>query len=137
MKAIYHNLKEIPKMAFEGYIWKSDESEPEVLLNEIYDFDTVLTNPFIIEALLFCKEKNTAIHIQHTGSYQIAEYDLKALEKAGAVLEEKEYLPHRLSPAVKNVSFKQIWQEEEDRLCEGMPVLKMKAVVFCGFNKAK
>ena len=133
MKAIYHNLKEIPKMAFEGYIWKSDKSEPEVLLNELYDFDTVSTNPFIIEALLFCKEKNTAIHIQHTGNYQIAEYDLNALKEEGAVLENKAYLPHRLT-GVSKVNFQQVWLAEEDPLCEGMPVLKLKAIVFCGFN---
>ncbi|UAM97266.1 TIGR04423 family type III CRISPR-associated protein [Polaribacter litorisediminis] len=136
MKAIYHNLKEIPKMAFEGYVWKSDESEPEVVLNEIYDFDAVSINPFIIEALLFCKENKTAIHIQHTGNYQIAEYDLNALKEKGAVLENKVYLPHRLKD-ISKVNFKQVWIEEEDHLCEEMPVLKMKALIFCGFNKAK
>jgi len=137
MKAIYHNLNEIPKIAFEGYIWKSDANEPKVLINEIYDFDGVSTNPFIIEALLYCKENKTAIHIQHSDNYQITEFDLDALEKEGAVLENKQYLPHRLSPNVKKLRFKQIWLEEKDELCENMPVLKMKAIVFCGFNNAE
>lgn len=134
MKAIYHNLNEIPKIAFEGYVWKSDESSPEVLQNQVYDFQSILKNPFIIEALLYSKENNISIHIQHTGIYQIAEYDLNALKEKEAVFEKKEYLPHRLKD-VSKVNFQQVWMEEEDPLCEGMPVLKMKAVIFCGFNK--
>jgi CRISPR type III-associated protein (TIGR04423 family) len=136
MKAIYHNLNEIPKIAFEGYIWKSDESTPEMLRNVISDFENISTNPFIIEGLLYNKEHQISIHIQHTGNYQIAEYDLNALKEEGAVLEEKEYLPHRLTD-VSKVNFQQVWMEEKDPLCEKIPVLKMKAVVFCGFNKVK
>lgn len=134
MKAIYHNLNEIPKIAFEGYVWKSDESSPKVLQNQVYDFQSILKNPFIIEALLYSKENNISIHIQHTGIYQIAEYDLNALKEKEAVFEKKEYLPHRLKD-VSNVNFQQVWMEEKDLLCEGMPVLKLKAIIFCGFNK--
>lgn len=136
MKAIYHNLKEIPKMAFEGYVWKSDESSPEVLQNQVYDFQSISKNPFIIEALLFSKENNISIHIQHTCIYQIAEYDLNALKEKEAVFEKKEYLPHphRLKD-ISKVNFQQVWMEEKDPLCESMPVLKLKAIIFCGFNK--
>jgi CRISPR type III-associated protein (TIGR04423 family) len=29
----------------------------------------------------------------------------------------------------------QIWEEENDPLCENMPVMKLKKVVFAGFRK--
>jgi len=29
----------------------------------------------------------------------------------------------------------QIWEPENDKLCENMPVMKLKKVVFAGFTK--
>jgi CRISPR type III-associated protein (TIGR04423 family) len=130
------DLSKIPNLTFEGYVWLSDEKSPVVLQQETYDFSAVRSNPFVIEALLYNKENNVSIHVQHNGSYQIAEYDLGLLEKSGATFEEKQYLPHRLENIGK-VNFKQIWLPEEDENCEGMEVLTLKATVFCGFNKTK
>ncbi len=130
----YSKLNEIPNLSFEGYVWMSDKKNPVMLKNEAYDFGTIGTNPFIIEALLFNKKKNISIHIQHTGCYHITQYTLSELMLDGAVSEEKNYLPHRLS-GVENVSFKQVWLPDIDELCEGMEVLTLKAIVFCGFNK--
>ncbi len=130
----YNLLTEIPDLSYEGYVWLSDAANPIVLNNEKYAFDKVEINPFIIEALLYNAERNTSIHIQHTGDYQIAEYNLTAIKNTAAVLEDKEYLPHRLD-GVKNLKFKQVWTEEVDKLCEDMTVLKLRAIVFCGFNK--
>jgi CRISPR type III-associated protein (TIGR04423 family) len=136
MKPIYNSLDKVPDLAYDGYVWMSDASKPIVLNGDKFDFSNIQINPFVIEALLFNKEKNISIHIQHTGHYQISEYDLTALENEGAVLEEKAYLPHRLTE-VSKVNFQQVWMEEPDNLCENMPVLKLKAIVFCGFNKTK
>ena len=129
----YNSINEIPQRKYEGYIWFSDQNEPQVLHNEIFDFNTVATNPFIIEAILYAEGKS--IHILHDGTYKIFEHDLEAYKNGGAILEDKEYLPHRLGEKVNTVCFKQIWMEEADALCEDYPVLKLKATVFCGFNK--
>lgn len=130
-KHIY--LTDIQDLDFEGYIWRSDSKEPKVLRTEKYDFSKVELNPFIVEGLLYSESSKTSIHIQHTGDYQIFEYDLKNLSQIGQ-LEEVSFLPHRLS-GLEKVNFKQLWVSEPDENCEGMEVLKMKALIFCGFKK--
>ena len=128
----HQSLSDIPNLPYEGYVWMSDEKDPKVLNKESFDFNTIGTNPFVIEALLYNKAQNISIHIQHTGEYQIFEYHLNDFSKENLV--EKDYLPHRLD-GVKNVSFKQIWLPEPDENCAGMDVLNLKAIVFCGFKK--
>jgi CRISPR type III-associated protein (TIGR04423 family) len=128
----YNQLNEIPKLTFEGYVWMSDEESPKVLFNETFDFKNIMINPFIIEALLYNETEKTSIHIQHTGEYQIFEYDLKNLSEEQLVA--KSYLPHRLE-GVEKVNFKQLWIPEPDENCENMEVLTLKAIVFCGFKK--
>lgn len=131
----HESLKNIPNLTYEGYVWMSDKEYPIVLNGETYDFSEINTNPFIIEALLYNKEEKKSIHVQHSGEYQIFEYDLSKLEKSNLV--EKEYLPHRLKD-VEKVLIKQIWLPEKDENCAGFDVLKLKAIVFCGFkNKEK
>jgi CRISPR type III-associated protein (TIGR04423 family) len=125
-------LSQIPNIPYEGYIWMSDQEKSKVLNNETFDFNSITVNPFIIEALLYNDKEKHSIHIQHTGDYQIYEYDLNLY--SADQLTSKNYLPHRLE-GVKNVNFKQIWLPEPDDNCEGMEVLTLKAIVFCGFNK--
>ncbi len=127
-----NNLKEIPSVNYEGYIWMSNETEPKVLKNEKYDFSAISQNPFIIEGLLYDKTSQKSFHIQHVGECLIYEYNLDEVKSENLV--PKEYLPHRLKE-VEKVCFKQIWEEEEDKNCEGFPVLNLKVIVFCGFKK--
>lgn len=135
MEAIkkHKNLIDIPNLGFDGYIWLSNSKEPKVLKTEKYDFSTFELNPFIVEGLLYNEASKTSIHIQHTGEYQIFEYDLKELSQIGQ-LKEVSFLPHRLT-GVDKVNFKQLWIAEPDENCEGMEVLKMKALIFCGIKK--
>ena len=127
-----NNLKQIPQGNYEGYIWMSDQKNPEILNGETFDFSRITTNPFIIEALLFDKENNKSIHIRHTGKYYIHTIDLNNLPQDSELV-ETEYLPHRLEN-VKKVCFKELWVPEDDPLCEGWPVLTMKALIFVGFD---
>jgi len=136
-----NNLSEIKKRKYSGYIWMSDAKEPKVLNGEEFDFSTIGINPFIIEALLYCKEEKTSLTIRHTGKYHINEIDLNNLPD-GAKLENIEYLPHRLKDKdkgidVEKVCFKQLWVPEKDENCLDMEVLKMKALVFTGFKTTK
>lgn len=125
-------ITNIPKIKYEGYVWLSNEKYPIVLDKQEYDFTQVKENPFIIEALLWNAEEEISIMVRHTGKYHIQEFKLDELP-AGHELVEKVYLPHRLDN-VKHVCFKQLWIPEPDALCEGMPVMTMKALIFTGFN---
>jgi len=127
-----NNLSEIKNRTYSGYIWMSDAKEPKMLSNESFDFSTVGINPFIVEALLFSEEDNISLNIKHTGKYQINEVDLNNLPE-GSELKDVEYLPHRLKE-VKKVCFKQLWIPEEDTNCNDLLVLKMKLLVFVGFD---
>lgn len=129
----YKDLKSIANFRFEGYVWLSDEKEPRLV--EDFDFSSVGVNPFIQEALLFCKEKNISVMVRHTGAYHITEYDLGALEVNGAELSKIiEYFPHRLNIGDKKVRIQQLWIPEEDPLCCDFPVLNLKAHIFVGFE---
>lgn len=126
-----NSLTEIPDYDYEGYVWMSDEKEPKVLKNKKFTFNEDQQNPFIVEGLLWAKKEGVSIHIRHTGRYLI---NLVELDKVPHIEESEEvqYLAHRVI-GVKNLKFMQLWEPEKDPLCEGMEVLKMKALVFIGF----
>ncbi len=124
-----NSLTEIPDYDYEGYVWLSDKDKPIVLKNEQFDFNTIKQNPFIIEGLLWAKKEGVSIHIRHTGRYLIHKYDMNASDLSKDI---KQYLPHKIE-GIKKLKFKQVWEPEEDPLCENMEVLKMKALVFIGF----
>jgi len=127
-----NKLSDIPQKKYQGYVWYSDEKAPKVLHNEEYRFNEEDINPYVVEALLYCREDNTSVMMQHSGKYTGYQFDLNNLPE-GAQLEEKEYLPHRLGD-VSKVCFKQLWIPEPDDNCEGMEVLTLKAIIFTGFE---
>jgi len=127
-----NKLSEIKTRKYSGYIWMSAAKEPKMLNDAKFDFSTVGINPFIMEALLYSDEDNISLNIKHTGKYQINEIDLNNLPE-GFELQDVKYLPLRLK-GVKKVCFKQLWVPEEDENCNDLPVLKMKALVFVGFD---
>lgn len=129
----YNDLSQIPELDYEGYIWYSDTAKP--ILAKAFDFKSVGINPFIQEALLFCKEKDISVMVRHTGKYHISEFDLNALISNGAELgEEKKYYPHRLDIGDKKVCIRQLWIPEKDENCGGMEVLTLRAHIFTGFK---
>ncbi len=130
----YDTITAIPKREYEGYIWGSDAKKPKVYCgNEKIGISE--NEGYIIEALLYCKKDNASLHIRHSGEYHIHEYNLDKLPE-GAELKEIGYLSHSLN-GVEKVCFKQLWLPKKDPNCENMEVLKMKALVFTGFNNCK
>ena len=127
-------ISELDNIEFEGYVWLSDSTMPITLKDEIFDFSSYEegNNPFIVESLLFDRKKNKSITIKHTGKYNITLIDLNNLPE-DAELVDVEYLPHRLDN-VNKVCFRQLWLPQPDENCENMPVLKLKALVFVGFD---
>ncbi len=134
MKPLLNTLTDIPAKVYEGYVWYSDEQKPKTINNEWFQFTESPINPFVVEAMLYCKDDNTSVMIKHTGRYIISYFDLNDLPK-DSMLKDKPYLPHRLDDFVKKVCFQQIWIPEKDGLCEDMPVMTLKAIAFVGFNK--
>ncbi|HHS94975.1 MAG TPA: TIGR04423 family type III CRISPR-associated protein [Phaeodactylibacter sp.] len=131
-----NELKDIPAgVAFDGYVWMSDKKKPEVLKGEPFYFFDIEQNPFVIEALLYDAGNGVSYHVKHTGEYHIYKYDFKNLENA-AEMDTVSYLPHCLEGVAK-CKFKRLWVPEEDPYCEGMEVLTMKALIFCGFEYNK
>lgn len=131
---IYKELAEIPQRKYQGYIWKSDQEYPEVLQEpKLFEFKDNDLNPFIQEALLYCREENASVMVRHTGAYQITEFDLNKIPNE-AELKEKKYYPHRLNIGSKKVCISQLWFPEKDENCDGMEVLTIKAHVFTGFS---
>lgn len=131
----YTMLTDIPGRKYEGYIWESDKEYPQVLQNEEFQFgERSDSNPFIVEALLYCKQEEVSISVRHTGRYHIREFNLKNLPE-GHELVDKKYYQHRLNIGDKKVCFQQLWLPEPDPNCEGMEVLQLKAHIFTGFEK--
>jgi len=133
-------LSELDNIKFEGYVWLSDREKPEILNNQTFDFSKYEegANLFIIEALLYNKENDKSVHITHTGKYHIQPFNLGDLSQDSELVDVN-YLPHRLE-GIKKVCFKQLWVPESDENCKiddngnGMKVLKMKGLIFTGFD---
>ena len=140
MKQSYSNLHAIPDFEYIGYIWEADEQSPDVFSTP-KKCDWTKYKSYIVEGWLYCKEKEEelSIHIKHTGTQQIFEYHSKEFPPDSELVEVS-YLPHRLKNNIERVYFQQLWIPEKDPLCEdmedgeGMEVLKMKALIFTGFN---
>lgn len=127
----YNELGLIPKdCEYIGYYWVSDMPEPEEIKGA-FNFDESKVNPFIIEGMLYDKTNNRSIMIKHTGRYIITQVDLEELT-SDCEIADKVYIGYK--PKGKHL-YKQIWLPESDVLCEGMNVLKLKAIVFTGFKK--
>ena len=122
----------IEKSKYQGYLWYSDKSEPEVLNNK--DFETEIAdekNPFIIEGCLFDGKKSISIKYVD-GKYIIKTYDLAQFDADGIEKKEKVFYSHRMEG--RRLKFNQYWREQEDPLCEGMKVLQPAELVFVGFK---
>ena len=126
-------INELDNITFEGYVWLSDQEKPEILKGKTFMFSDYEEgkNPFIVEALLFDKTNNVSYTVRHTGRYMVGKFNLNDYTDENLV--DIEYLPHRLD-GVEKVCFKQLWLPESDENCEGMPVMKMKALIFVGFD---
>ncbi len=126
----------IEKSRYQGYVWYSDQTKPEVLNNEEFGEEfRDNENPFIVEAQLFDTVNKKSYSIKYVdGKYICKEYnlaDFKGVEK-----EELSFVAHRIEGVTK-LYFNQYWREEADQKCNGMMVLQPKELVFVGFQKYK
>lgn len=119
----------IEKSKYQGYLWYSNEKEPKVLTDEVFELEIPeSTNPFIIEGQLYDGKKSISIKYVD-GKYIVNTYELDKLDR---VIQDQVFYSHRMGG--KQLKFKQIWKEQPDELCEGMQVLQPVELVFVGFN---
>lgn len=133
-------MNNIPASKYEGYIWMSDATAPEVL-HEPKDFlgkeygplPSTTENPFVIEAQLYDPASHMSYGVKHVdGEYIVTEVDLSKEALKGCVYEEKTFLPHRME-GISALRFYQFWREEDDEFCDNMKVLQPKELAFAGF----
>lgn len=112
-----------------GYVWYSDQKNPEILKEQALVVQTD-NSKFIIEALLH-DGGSKSIHIVHTHQYQITEYDLTKIGQC-ETQEIKFIAAGRLQEKVKELMFKQVWVPIVNQNCQKLEVLQMQSIIFTG-----
>ena len=131
---------EINKQArYEGDIWQSDQTQPRVLLDEVFDVESITDdiNPFVIEGLLWNAADGISISIRYAdGKHIIKEHQVANEELQGtSTVTPERYISH--IKGVGRLCFLRYWKAEEDELCEGFEALRPEKLVFVGFEKAE
>ena len=122
---------------YQGYYWMSDETQPHIIENGSLPEQIKLaagSNPFVIEAQLFCNKNNTSYSIKYIdGKYIIRKFDLNEL--ANISHDELAFNSHRMDGKI--LKFHRYWHEadDSDNLLCGMKTLEPKELVFIGFEK--
>ena len=132
-------VNQIERGTYEGYIWYSDQQEPEVL--EQQNFECILDcdkNPYIIEAQLYDCSAKISYSVKYVdGNYWAFRFDNVERGASSSVpsseIEECAYCANRMGDRM--LVFQQWWREQPDPLCEGMQVLQPAEKIFVGFKK--
>jgi CRISPR type III-associated protein (TIGR04423 family) len=121
----------IDKSSYQGYLWFSDQKEPEII-NGIFEKEIDdKTNPFIVEGQLF--DGSNSISIKYIdGKYIVNIYDINSDNFKNVDFKEVTYLPNFKGGDL--LRFRQYWRPQSDTLCEGMDVLHPAELVFVGFD---
>ena len=132
----------------EGYLWWSDQEEPEIYDGKVIDICLdEKKNPFVIEGQLYDKDEKKSYSIKYVdGQYIVIEYQvekdvIEALSKEkeykssdeSVVVEPKHYLSNRMGG--RWLKFLRYWGNKEDENCMEMSVLTLTKNVFVGFNE--
>lgn len=122
-------------LAYQGYLWLSNEQNPRLFDNERVDEDLFKALPFIMEGFLFSEAHNElSIKIRYVeGEYLIFSVFLKDIPQDK--LSSLDYATIKNAKGFKQLESVQYWEEIPDELCEGMSVLEPSWVAFKGFKK--
>ena len=131
---------EINKQAkYEGYIWWSDQTQPQVLLDEEFDVEGLKDdiNPFLIEGQLWNAADGISISIRYAdGRHIIKNHLVTSVDLQGtSTVTRERYISH--IKGVGRLCFLRYWKAEEDELCEGFKALRPEKLVFVGFEKTE
>jgi len=119
----------------EGYLWWSDQQEPDIYDGAAFDicFDET-KNPFVVEGQLYDKDENLSYSIKYVDvKYLISKYKVEASDRTNKDNELKSFLSNRMGN--RRLQFLRYWEEKEDENCMNMPVLTFIKNVFVGFKE--
>lgn len=137
----------IESAKYQGYLWYSDQRQPEVYLGNASVVEFTLDeskNPFIVEGNLYDAERQLSISIKFAdGKYIVTKYDLGRIAADESVSEECHLTSSRIQETVDTDNaekceisvYKRIWKAAPDTLNGGRMVLKPFGLAFAGFRK--
>ncbi len=119
----------------EGYLWWSDQQNPQIYQDEALNICLDETkNPFVVEGQLYDKECRQSYSIKYVdGQYLIIMYKVAEQDLTNPDNEQKHFLSNRMDG--RWLKFLRYWEEKEDENCMGMPVLTFTKNVFVGFKE--
>lgn len=117
---------------YEGYIWKSNENQPQVFngAEEVVITLDEQANPFVMEGQLFDGKESVSIRYAD-GKFFVNRVKIDA---ENGEWSECSYFGNRGELTNKKLKFRQYWKAEIDEKCENMQVLQPAALVFVGFE---
>ena len=110
---------------YQGYVQMSDRRITDIWV-EYSDINLVVESGFIYEAH-FCSGAESIAIKQINSDWLVSKTDISNVVESD---KQTYYAINGLK-----VKMAQIWEPEVDPLCENMKVLKLKKVVFAGFEK--
>ena len=118
----------------EGYLWWSDQQEPEIYDGKAVDVCLDETkNPFVVEGQLYDK-KGMSYSIKYVdGQYLINKYKVETVDLTNKDNELKSFLSNRMGD--RWLKFLRYWEEKRDKNCMDMPVLTFTKNIFVGFKE--
>ena len=123
--------EQIPNLHYEGYLWFSNASQPEII-DGAFDYKKLSLLPFVVEGMLYSKEKGTSIRIVNIdGQYQIAKMDIPVMNENFT----KEYFAKKHFGNNQRILMYEHWQEKTDPLNDNRLVLQPAWSAFIGFKK--
>lgn len=134
------SINDIKPLSYEGYLWMSDQEEPEVYDNKPITLPKVGDTPFVVEGQLFNKAKGLSYSIKFVdGQYIVQEYAVTEADKNNCDNEIKTYESNRMGD--RRLQFLRYWEEvlDSDNYTDtahpkGLPVLTQTKNVFIGFK---
>lgn len=118
----------------EGYLWWSDQQEPEIYDGKAVDVCLDETkNPFVVEGQLYDKEGMSYSIKYVDGQYLINKYKVETVDLTNKDNELKSFLSNRMGD--RWLKFLRYWEEKRDKNCMDMPVLTFTKNIFVGFKE--
>lgn len=119
----------------EGYLWWSDQEEPEIYDGKVIDICLdEKKNPFVIEGQLYDKDEKKSYSIKYVdGQYLINKYKVETIDFSNTDNEPKSFLSNRMEG--RWLKFLRYWEEKKDENCMDMPVLTFTKNIFVGFKE--
>ncbi|OCL82273.1 MULTISPECIES: TIGR04423 family type III CRISPR-associated protein [Arcobacteraceae] len=132
LQKFYEELKD----EFVGYIQMSDKKLDDIFSTKqtLPSWDSLHSGKnFILEACLFDGDRSIMIR-QIDGSFVVIDEKISSYEN---ITYESFVAKSNEEKINLKANIAQIWEEEEDELCEGLKVLKPTIQLFSGFEKGE